>query len=424
MADPYGNLTPEEYAQQQQINRQQKMAEMLMGQNQQPQGQMVSGRFVAPSFFQNLQPIANMLTGAYLAKQGDTKAAALAEAIRGRNATEAQDIVQTLRGTPAQAGNLPLQGTTQAIGSIEEPVGEYKAPVAGIAGNKDLALMKALKSTSPIASSIANTLITKSLEGPKFHNVAQGASLLQETPEGGIKPLYTNPKEIKYPNEIELALSLDRSLPRDPSQWTQADADKANAQIIKHIREKRPVTNVTTNVMGGEKQYDKTFGEEVAKQDIALKATAENAPNTLANIKRQQDLLEKGGVITGIGANQRLDIARLGQSLGLTGKNVVADTQQFYAGRAGSVLDSIKSSGLGAGNGFTNKDLEFLEKAKLGGIVFDAESLRRQLQIEDNVTRAIVARYNQRVKDMPIAGGLKLNPINVEGGVTYLGPVK
>ena len=422
MADQLGNLSPEEYAQQQQINRQQKMAEMLMSQNQQPQGQMVSGRFVAPSFFQNLQPVANMLTGAYLAKQGDTRAAALAEAIRGRNATEAQDIVQTLRGTPAQ--QIPQAGppTEAMLGQ-----NQFNLPdrtIAEVAGNKDLALMKALKSTSPIASSIANTLITKSLEGPKFHNVAQGASLLQETPEGGIKPLYTNPKEIKHPAEIELALSLDRSLPRDPNQWTQADADKANAQIIKHIREKRPITNVTTNVMGGEKQYDKTFGEEVAKQDIALKATAENAPNTLANIKRQQDLLEKGGVITGVGANQRLDIARLGQSLGLTGKNVVADTQQFYAGRAGSVLDSIKSSGLGAGNGFTNKDLEFLEKAKLGGIVFDPESLRRQLKIEDNVTRAIVGRYNQRVKDMPIAGGLKLNPINVEGGVTYLGPVK
>ena len=174
MADQLGNLSPEEYAQQQQINRQQKMAEMLMSQNQQPQGQMVSGRFVAPSFFQNLQPVANMLTGAYLAKQGDTRTAALAEAIRGRNTKELQDVVQTMKGTPAQAGNLPLQGTTQAIGSIEEPVGEYKAPVAGIAGNKDLALMKALKSTSPIAANIANTLITEMVKPPEEFNLNEG----------------------------------------------------------------------------------------------------------------------------------------------------------------------------------------------------------------------------------------------------------
>ena len=103
MADPYGNLTPEEYSQQQQINRQQKMAEMLMGQNQQPQGQMVSGRYVAPSFFQNLQPIANMLTGAYLAKQGDTKAQQLAENLRTRGAEEINTFTEKLKTNPQDA---------------------------------------------------------------------------------------------------------------------------------------------------------------------------------------------------------------------------------------------------------------------------------------------------------------------------------
>jgi len=123
--------------------------------------------------------------------------------------------------------------------------------------------------------------------------------------------------------------------------------------------------------------------------------------------------LAKGDVITGFGANQRLDLARLGKQLGFSDKNVVADTQQFYAGRAGSTLDSIKSSGLGAGNGFTNSDRDFLEKAKLGGITYDAESLRRQLKIEENVNKAIVGRYNQRVQDMPIAGKLNLRPIEL-----------
>jgi len=82
MPDMMGNMSPEEYAQQKQLTRQQQMATMLMQQNQQPQGQMVSGRYVPTSFFQNLQPVANMLTGAYLAKQGDTEQAKLAAAIR------------------------------------------------------------------------------------------------------------------------------------------------------------------------------------------------------------------------------------------------------------------------------------------------------------------------------------------------------
>ena len=48
MAD-IGTLTPDQMLEQQKILRQQKMAEMLMQQGmQQPQGQMVSGRYVAP----------------------------------------------------------------------------------------------------------------------------------------------------------------------------------------------------------------------------------------------------------------------------------------------------------------------------------------------------------------------------------------
>jgi len=79
-----GTLSPEDYAAQQQINRQQRFADMLMQQNQQPQGQMISGRYVAPSFFQMLNPVANMLASAYIGKSADTDAAKLAEIIRGK----------------------------------------------------------------------------------------------------------------------------------------------------------------------------------------------------------------------------------------------------------------------------------------------------------------------------------------------------
>lgn len=91
-----GTLPPELYAQQQALNRQQQMAQMLMQQNQQPQGQMISGRYVAPSWTQQLQPVANLLTGAYLAKQGDTKAAELAQQLREGKSKEQQAIMEAL----------------------------------------------------------------------------------------------------------------------------------------------------------------------------------------------------------------------------------------------------------------------------------------------------------------------------------------
>lgn len=394
------------------LERQKKLADLLQARAlEQPQGQMVSGRFVAPSLVQQLAPLANAYMGRKAGEDVESKQAKLANLIRGQNVAETKDILETMYGKQGVVGNLPLEGTNQAIGSLEEPMGNYVAPQAAVTPDKMSALLKSLNAQSTGGQSLAPTILAQLNAKPAFHTVAPGASLLQETPSG-VKPVFTAPKETEQPPEIKLALALDRTLPRDPNTWTQKDADQAKQSVITYMREKRPV-NINTNVNTGEKEYDKVFGNVVANQDAALKSSAENAPSVLESIKRQQDLLAKGDVITGFGANQRLDLARLGKQLGFTDKNVVADTQQFYAGRAGSTLDSIKSSGLGAGNGFTNSDRDFLEKAKLGGITYDAESLRRQLKIEENVNKAIVGRYNQRVQEMPIAGKLNLRPVEL-----------
>jgi hypothetical protein len=121
MADQFnaaqmGVLSPEDYAQQQQINRQQQFAQMLMQNNQQPQGQMISGRYVKPSFFQALQPAANMLASAYIGKQSDTEAAKLAEKIRSGKMAKEEEITNYVTGTPEKAtelagpyaGNVPM----------------------------------------------------------------------------------------------------------------------------------------------------------------------------------------------------------------------------------------------------------------------------------------------------------------------------
>ena len=77
--NPAGTLPPELFAQQQELNRQQQMAQLLMQQGQQmPQAQMVSGRYVAPSIFQNLAPLLQTYMGQKMAEKGDKKALDLA----------------------------------------------------------------------------------------------------------------------------------------------------------------------------------------------------------------------------------------------------------------------------------------------------------------------------------------------------------
>jgi hypothetical protein len=114
------NMSPEDYAQQQALNRQQQLAAMLMQQGQQmPQGQMVSGRYVPTSFFQNLVPLANIAASKYVGQKADTEQAKLAAAIRQNRNLAEQKISDLAFGTPdvatQMAGPYGVSGGGQNI---------------------------------------------------------------------------------------------------------------------------------------------------------------------------------------------------------------------------------------------------------------------------------------------------------------------
>jgi hypothetical protein len=157
MANEYANLgtvSPEIYQQQQDLNRQQRMAEMLMQNNQQPQGQMISGRFVAPSWAAQLAPVVSTLAGSYLASKGDEKAMKLANTIRQEKMGVLENLNQAL-----DTGDLK---TARSIASANpEYAKEFIAPL------------------------IANA-IPKQQESKVVGNTLVG-------PDG--KPIYTAPKE-------------------------------------------------------------------------------------------------------------------------------------------------------------------------------------------------------------------------------------
>ena len=102
-----GNMSPEEYAQQQALSRQQQMAQLLMQQGQQqPQGQMVSGRYVPTSFFQNLVPLANIAASQYVGGKADTEQAKLAQQIRQNKSQAEQKITDLAFGRPEVSSEL------------------------------------------------------------------------------------------------------------------------------------------------------------------------------------------------------------------------------------------------------------------------------------------------------------------------------
>jgi hypothetical protein len=197
MADQLGLLSPEDYAQQQQINRQQKMAEMLMQNTQQPQGQMISGRYVAPSFFQYITPLVNAYQGKRLLEQGDIKQQALAEAIRGRNSQDLEKFIDLSQGSkdfkPAVMPQIQRDDMGNVMPNVENQVGQ--------APNKQAAALLALRSYDPTLKQLGGSMLSQMTKEPELVNVAPGGSLVRNV-NGKVEPVFTAPEKLS-PTEAQ-----------------------------------------------------------------------------------------------------------------------------------------------------------------------------------------------------------------------------
>jgi hypothetical protein len=83
------------------LSRERKLAELLTGKGfEQPQGQMVSGYYVPPSFTQQLNPIANILAGQAVGERVDTKQTKMAEMLRTQGDAAVQKVMATFKQNP------------------------------------------------------------------------------------------------------------------------------------------------------------------------------------------------------------------------------------------------------------------------------------------------------------------------------------
>jgi hypothetical protein len=163
-----GTMTPELFAEQQDLNRQQRMAQMLMQQGQQaPQGQMISGRYVAPSIFQNLASLAQTGAGAYLQSKGDEKALDLAKKLREEGKVETQRLMSVLAGTPEREQVTEMAGPYGVSGAGQNvPMPTATQTIPAQPGDARLALAEAMNMSSPQAKALIPTLVQRALPEP------------------------------------------------------------------------------------------------------------------------------------------------------------------------------------------------------------------------------------------------------------------
>jgi hypothetical protein len=225
-----GTLPPELFAQQQQLNRQQQMAQLLMQQGtQQPQGQMVSGRYVAPSFFQNVLPLAQMYAGTRMAEKGDKQALDLAAALRQRYGDEIKEFrtrMQGVEGAPERTTEMagPYgQGVGQGGADVPMPTA-YMPARAAVAPDPQGAYDFAAGAYNPALQAIGMKNLV-----PEEITMAEGATRLVRNPDGTYKTIATGAS--KNPDKIQTAailLGLD-SKPR--SEWTKQDRDAIDNKL-------------------------------------------------------------------------------------------------------------------------------------------------------------------------------------------------
>lgn len=93
----------DEQTENQNIERNRKYAELMRQQSEQsPQGSMVSGHYVAPSFTQGLAQMLKAYQGGKGVREADARQKALAEAVRGRQTEELGKFTGLMNGRPAE----------------------------------------------------------------------------------------------------------------------------------------------------------------------------------------------------------------------------------------------------------------------------------------------------------------------------------
>jgi hypothetical protein len=291
-----GTLPPELFAQQQQLNRQQQMAQMLMAQGtQQPQGQMVSGQYVQPSIFAQLAPLAQLYAGTQMAEQGDKRALDLAAQLRKQYGDEVKEFRNLMQGreqlAPEQAG--PTQDG-QAI---------PREMVRG-APNPQAAYDFAASAYNPALQAAGMKKLM-----PEEFTLSEGAKRFMTMPDGSVREVAAGGQKPRAPLQIDTGTAIELRDPSDPtivlsripkSQMPTAgqvvERDDGTFLVDTRTGQAKPVMGAGGQPLtGGGKPLTEAQGNSVAFGARAIES------NRIATDLEKEGFRNTGAIRTGLG---------------------------------------------------------------------------------------------------------------------------
>jgi len=291
MAADIGTLNPEQMLQQQQILRQQKMAEMLMQQGmQQPQGQMVSGRYVPPSIFQNIAGLANTYMGQRGIERAEKAQLDMAKAIRQGDIAATADFMSTRQGKPAemfaaQAGPMPDGGNI--------PIQESRA---AIAPNPQAAY--ANLAADPRASArLQNIGLNKMFADPESFTLSADQSRFVTMPDGTTKKVAAGTKKpiqidtgtaIEFRDADDMSKVLQR-IPKSQMPAAGQVVETANGPMIVNTR-----TGDAQPIMAGGQPLAPKLSTEQSKDITAVNQQRSTIDGAIADVKANKSAFSFG----------------------------------------------------------------------------------------------------------------------------------
>jgi len=251
----------------QDVSRQRKLAELLMAQGmQQPQGQMISGYYVAPSFAQQLNPLANILAGQAVGERADTKQTELATALRNRQQQEIAQFGELLKVDPNKAYQFAAQSQVPQL--------------------REAAMKKMM---------------------PQEFDLAEGAKRFMTLPDGTTKQIAAGGEKYRAPTSVDMGTMGTMLIYPDGRRETIQKGREGPAGQIVERDDGTFLVNTRTGqatpvmgqggqpLMGGGKPLTEAQGNSVAFGARAIEA------NRIATDLEKQGVRNTGAIRTAVG---------------------------------------------------------------------------------------------------------------------------
>lgn len=383
--NPYGPESAE-------LQRRRAMAQALlqMGLKGAPQGQMVSGHYVAPGPLSAALPLMQMFLGEKLQGDADKQQASMGQDFAASQAAALEKYMKMRQGQPAE----PL------------PSGMAGPPNPPVEADPRGAAMAGISSPFPALQQIGKedlTQINKNTLSPKDILGAGGADLRSR-----IAAVLAGGDVSKLQPQPEVKESGGRFYSITPGEQAKdvGGSSFSPLQTLGYDDQGRPIQGqvrsgsgeakfaprggTTVNVNPGEKQFDKTSGEQRAKMLGESYGKAQKAVENIDTLKQVQTALESG-IKSGFGADAKLAVAKAGRALGLSDDPSIVNTEQYRAQMANQVFAIIKN--LGAGTGISDADRAYAEKAAGGQITLDDRTMARLVQVARQASMNAVLQH-------------------------------